>query len=81
MANGVVAKPSATLVKSLVARCIVRDQDLPEQRDAKGRIEWDPELRDTENVPLVEDVDDYLAREVLPHVSDAHVEDAEGRIG
>jgi len=79
--SGAVEKPSASLVKSLAGRCIVRDPDLPEQRDSKGRTEWDPELRDTESVPLVEDVDEYLAREVLPHLPDAHVADPEGRIG
>lgn len=79
--TSVLPKPPAALVKALVARCLVRDPSLPEQRDAKGRIEWDPELRDTENVPLVDDVDAYLQREVLPHVPDAHVGDPEGRIG
>ncbi len=72
---------SAALLKALVARCLVRDPDLLEQRDAKGRIEWDPALRDTENVPLTEDVDEYLAREVLPHVPDAEIADSEGKIG
>jgi type I restriction enzyme M protein len=33
----------------------------------------DPELRDTENVPLSKDVSAYLAEEVLPHVPDAYV--------
>jgi type I restriction enzyme M protein len=74
-------KPSAPLVKALAARCMVRDPDAPEQRDSKDRIVWDMGLRDTENVPLGEDVEEYLAREVLPHVPDAHVEDREGRIG
>ncbi len=73
--------PPAPLLKALTARCLVRDPGLPEQRDGKGRIEWDPTLRDTENVPLTEDVSDYLAREVLPHVPDAVVPDPEGRIG
>ncbi len=76
-----VAKPSAALVKALAARCLVRDPEAPEQRDSKGRIVWDSALRDTENVPLGEDVDEYLPREVLPHVPDAHVEDPEGRVG
>jgi type I restriction enzyme M protein len=33
----------------------------------------DPELRDFENVPLTEDVTEYFAREVLPHVPDAWI--------
>ncbi len=72
--------PSPSLVKALMTRCLVRDPDLPEQRDGRGRIEWDLSLRDRENVPLMEDVDQYLAREVLPDIPDAHVADPEGRI-
>lgn len=39
----------------------------------KGQKPYDPELRDTENVPLTEDIDAYMKREVLPHVPDAFV--------
>ena len=37
----------------------------------------DPELRDTETVPLAEDVDVYMAREVLPHVPEAWVDEGQ----
>ena len=43
--------------------------------DAKGDPEPDPELRDFENVPLKEDVFGYFEREVLPHVSDAWIDE------
>lgn len=36
--------------------------------------ESDSELRDTENVPLKEDIEEYFQREVLPHVSDAWID-------
>ena len=36
--------------------------------------EPDPELRDTENVPLLEDVDSFFEREVKPHVPDAWID-------
>jgi type I restriction enzyme M protein len=49
--------------------------------DAKGRAVADPNLRDTENVPLTESVEEYMEREVLPHVPDAWVADPEGKIG
>lgn len=39
----------------------------------KGKPEPDPDLRDNENVALGEDIDEYLAREVLPHVPDAWI--------
>ena len=47
----------------------------------KGQPQPDPKLRDTENVPLSEDVDTYFAREVLPHAPDAWIDDTKTRIG
>lgn len=43
------------------------------KKPKKGEKPYDPELRDTENVPLTEDIDAYMDREVLPHVPDAWV--------
>jgi type I restriction enzyme M protein len=74
-------KPPAPLLKALVGRCVVRDPDAEPVRDGKGRSIADADLRDTENVPLTDDVDDYLEREVRPHVPDAWVDDKEGKIG
>ena len=76
-----VPKPPAPLLKALAARCMVRAPEAEPVLDNKGQAVADPELRDTENVPLTENVDEYLTREVLPHVPDAWVEDKEGRIG
>ncbi|WP_296896436.1 class I SAM-dependent DNA methyltransferase [Thiohalocapsa sp.] len=42
----------------------------------KGAVEPDPDLRDYENVPLAESVEDYFAREVTPHVPDAWIDDS-----
>jgi type I restriction enzyme M protein len=49
-------------------------------RNRKGLVA-DPNLRDNENVPLAEDIDDYLKREVLPHVPDAWVDTAKTKTG
>lgn len=48
-----------------------------------GLIEYEPdaELRDTENVPLKENVEEYFAREVLPHVPDAWIDHEKTTIG
>lgn len=46
----------------------VRDPEGEIQKLKDGTLEPDPELRDYENVPLEEDVEEYLKREVLPHV-------------
>ena len=41
------------------------------ERDGKGEIIYDEELKDTEIVPFKESVEDYMAREVLPHMPGA----------
>lgn len=41
----------------------------------KGQPEPNPDLRDNENVPLKQSVQDYFKREVLPHVPDAWVDE------
>ena len=43
-------------------------------RDRAQRPEPDPALRDTESVPLLEDVESFFEREVKPHVSDAWID-------
>lgn len=43
-------------------------------RDKKGRPVADKELNDTENIPLTQDVGEYMAREVLPYAPDAWIE-------
>ena len=76
-----VVKASAPLLKALLARCMVRDAGAEPVRDGKGKVVADPELRDTEVVPLAEAVSDYLDREVRPCAPDAWVSDEQGKIG
>ena len=47
----------------------------------KGKPQPDSALRDTENVPLNEDIDAYFAREVLPHASDAWIDTEKSKVG
>jgi type I restriction enzyme M protein len=51
-----------------------RDEAGEVVRDKKGRLVPDKELNDTENIPLTESVDEYMAREVLPYAPDAWIE-------
>ena len=46
-----------------------------------GSTEPDPDLRDTENVPLKEDIQTYFEREVLPHAPDAWIDHDKTRKG
>jgi type I restriction enzyme M protein len=47
----------------------------------KGKILPDTSLRDTENVPLKDDVEAYFKREVLPHVPDAWIDHEKTKVG
>jgi len=49
----------------------VMDKSAEIQRDKKGNIIYDKETKDTEIVKFEESIDDYMAREVLPHIPDA----------
>lgn len=58
------------------------------QRDEAGNIIQkrgkpvpDTSLRDTENVPLVQDIDAYFAREVLPYAPDAWIDHSKTKVG
>ena len=58
------------------------------QRDETGNILLkrgkpvpDTSLRDTENVPLVQDIDAYFAREVLPYAPDAWIDHSKTKVG
>ena len=57
-----------------------KDPDAKPVRVGKG-FESDPDLRDFENIPLKEDVDEYFAREVLPHVPDAWMDRSKDKVG
>ena len=52
-----------------------------ECRDKDGNPEPDSELRDYENIPLKEDIHAYFAREVLPHVPDAWIDESKTKVG
>ena len=47
----------------------------------KGKPQPDTSLRDTENVPLKEDIQEYMNREVLPYASDAWIDEKRTKVG
>lgn len=47
----------------------------------KGKPQPDSALRDTENVPLTEDIEEYFAREVLPFAPDAWIDESKTKVG
>ncbi|EGG77245.1 N-6 DNA methylase [Gluconacetobacter sp. SXCC-1] len=54
---------------------------LGQRGKAKGKPVPDSSLRDTENVPLDEDIHTYFKREVLPHAPDAWIDEDKTKIG
>ena len=47
----------------------------------RGKKVADPSKRDTESIPLTEEIDDYIAREVLPYNLDAWVDESKTKRG
>lgn len=90
-------KVKAPIRKAILNALSERDEIADICRDSDGNPESDPELRDTENVPLppgiklpIRDEDlpklkkpceEYLVREVLPHVPDAWIDHAKTKVG
>jgi type I restriction enzyme M protein len=72
---------SAPVRKAILAAFGERDETAEICRNEDGDPEPDPELRDTENVPLKEDVGAYFEREVKPHVPDAWIDQSKTKVG
>ena len=70
------AKPklAAPIKKAIFSALSERNEEAEVCRDREGRPEPDPQLRDTESVPLLEDVESFFEREVKPHVPDAWID-------
>lgn len=67
--------------KLLRAHFAQRDENAAPVSDGKSGFEADAGLRDTENVPLKEEVSKYFEREVLPHAADAWIDESKTQIG
>ena len=73
-----VTKSLRTLLRDAFSE---RDETADICTDSCGNPEPDSELRDTENVPLKEDIHEYFKREVLPHVPDAWIDESKTKLG
>ncbi len=79
-------KLTAPVRKAILGALSERDETAEVCRDEEGHPEPDPELRDTENVPLEEPIEAYFDREVKPYVPDAWINTAlrdqkDGQVG
>jgi type I restriction enzyme M protein len=66
-------KLATALRKAILSALSERNETADICYDKDGNTEPDPQLRDTENVPLKEDIQTFFERKVLPHVPDAWV--------
>lgn len=71
----------APVQKAILSALSERDETADICKDAKGHAESDSELRDSENVPLKEDIYEYFEREVKPFVADPWIDEDKTKIG
>lgn len=69
------------VMKTILNALSERDETADVCIDKNGKMEPDAELRDYENVPLMDDIEEYFNREVLPHVPDAWMDRSKDRVG
>jgi type I restriction enzyme M protein len=72
---------NSPLLKAILSALSEKDETADICVDNKGNPEPDSDLRDTENVPLKEDIHEYFEREVKPHVPDAWIDESKTKIG
>ncbi len=69
------------VLKAILAGLAEKDETADICMKNKTDAESDTDLRDTENVPLKEDIYEYFEREVTPHVPDAWVDESKTKVG
>lgn len=79
-------KLTASNLKLLQKHLSQHDEDAELCKDSKGKLEANSELRDYENVPLGQDINEYFEKEVKPHVPLAWIDakkkdDKDGLVG
>ena len=74
-AKSLKVKANKTFVTALLNAFGHKDPEAEPVTDAQGNVVADTDLNDYENVPYLESIEDYFAREVLPHVPDAYIDE------
>ncbi len=69
------SKLTASQFKLIQKHISIHDNNAELCHDSKGKLEANPNLRDYENIPLSEDINEYFAREVTPHVPLAWIDE------
>lgn len=74
-------KLGAPVLKAILNGLSEKDETADVCMKNKKDIEPDTDLRDTESVPLKENIEEYFVREVLPHVPDAWIDHSKTKVG
>ena len=72
---------SGAILKVIISALSEKDETADICVNGKGDPEADTDLRDTENVPLKEDIYEYFEREVKTHVADAWIDENKTKTG
>jgi type I restriction enzyme M protein len=72
---------TASQLAGLVKHFAERDDEAPIVFDKKGNPLPDPELRDSENVPLTEDIEEYVKAEIEPHLAEFWADRDKDKVG
>jgi type I restriction enzyme M protein len=78
--GGVLWPSKESILKGIWSSVSVSDPG-GEVQTKNGDVLPDPDLRDYENIPLDEDIEEYFAREVTPHVPDAWIDRPKTKVG
>lgn len=68
-------------IKNIIEKLSEHDDTAKYVTDKKGNPKADSNLRDTEKIPLVQNIDDYFDGEVLKYYSDAWYDDKNNKVG
>lgn len=71
----------APVKKAILNALSKKDETAEICRDKNGNPEPDSDLRDTEQIPVKEDIKDYFEREVLPYAPDAWIDEDKTKVG
>ena len=71
----------APVMNSILSALSERDDSADICVDKDGKPESDASLRDSENVPLNDNIEEYFKREVSPHVPDAWMDRSKDKVG
>lgn len=68
-------------IKNVIEKLSEHDDTAEYVTDKKGKLKADSNLRDTEKIPLIQDIDEYFEEEVLKYYSDAWYDSKKNKIG